>query len=59
MAYDGRVAKRYARAFFSAAKADGMVAAVDTDLTVVANTLHTSAGFRDFMGRPSTSESDK
>lgn len=59
MAFDGRVAKRYARAFFSAAKADGMVAAVDADLRSVADALHTSAAFRDFMGRPATSEADK
>ena len=59
MAYDSRVAKRYARALFHASQGEGMVAAVDADLTVIASTLHSSAGFRDFMGRPSTSEADK
>lgn len=59
MAFDGRVAKRYARAFFSAARAEGMVAAMDADLRSVADALHTSAAFRDFMARPSTSEADK
>lgn len=59
MAFDGRVAKRYARALFNASKAEGMVAAVDADLTVVAGTIQSSAGLRDFMARPSTGELDK
>lgn len=56
---DTRVAKRYARALFSAAKRDGIVSSVDDDLKAVTTAFRNSSGFRVFIQSPQTDDAQK
>ncbi|MBX3112102.1 MAG: ATP synthase F1 subunit delta [Fimbriimonadaceae bacterium] len=56
---DTRVAKRYARALFSAAKREGVVSGVDEDLKAVTTAFRDSSGFRVFIESPQTDDAQK
>jgi len=56
---DVRVAKRYARALFNAAKAADVVTAVEADLNAVANQIVNDERFRDFFLAPYVAREDK
>ncbi|MBS1724223.1 MAG: ATP synthase F1 subunit delta [Armatimonadetes bacterium] len=56
---DGRVAKRYARALFSASKKLGIVQSVEDDLNLIGTVSQNSAAFRKFLNNPSTSKDVK
>lgn len=56
---DSGVAKRYARALFSAAKKQNIVNTVDDDLAGVVETLRASDKFRTFLKKPQTTPPEK
>ncbi len=56
---DSRVAKRYATALFNIATQQGIVNAVDDDLSVITTALSRSENFRTFMKSPQTTEAQK
>jgi F-type H+-transporting ATPase subunit delta len=56
---DSRVAKRYARALFAAAKKAGIVESVEADLGLVLHVARASGPFRAFLYSPTTSKDKK
>jgi len=56
---DARVAKRYARALFSAAKKMGIVQSIEDDLNLIGHVSATSPAFRAFLNNPSASKDTK
>lgn len=56
---DARVAKRYARALFSASKKMGIVQSVEDDLNLISHVSRTSPAFRRFLHNPSASKEVK
>jgi len=56
---DGRVARRYAQALFSAALAGNNVRAVESDLEAVAGAIERDKAFRDYVSAPYASREEK
>ncbi|MBS1709965.1 MAG: ATP synthase F1 subunit delta [Armatimonadetes bacterium] len=56
---DSRVAKRYARALFQAAKRDGILSSVNDDLLAVTAAFRNSSGFKVFLLSPQTDDAQK
>lgn len=56
---DLRVAKRYARALFSAASKNGIVDAVEADLNAITGLLENHESFGDFVHTPRINREDK
>ncbi|HMS54078.1 MAG TPA: ATP synthase F1 subunit delta [Fimbriimonadaceae bacterium] len=56
---DTRVAKRYARALFNAAESGGVIDAVESDLTAIANLFENDQQFKDFLYSPQVGRDEK
>jgi len=56
---DARVAKRYARALFSAALKENMTESVESDLDGIAEVMRTNDQFSTFLANPNHSRDDK
>lgn len=56
---EARVASRYARAIFNAAKKDGILESVATDLNAIADLIGRDARFRHFVINPRVGRADK
>lgn len=56
---DSKVAKRYARALFGAAKSADVITAVEADLNAVANQISRDPRFRQFLMAPYVARDDK
>jgi F-type H+-transporting ATPase subunit delta len=56
---DAKVAKRYAKAIFTAAHKANLVEAVEADLTAISNLVASHSEFRGFLGTPRISREDK
>ncbi|MCW5936465.1 MAG: ATP synthase F1 subunit delta [Fimbriimonadaceae bacterium] len=56
---DARVARRYARALFNAAKKQGIVKSVEDDLALIGTVTSNTPGFRRFLNDPSAPQATK
>jgi len=56
---DTKVAKRYARALFNAARKGGVIEGVETDLNAIAHLVEVHPEFRGFLESPRISRDDK
>ena len=56
---DARIGRRYAQALFNAAKVHKMVAAVEDDMTGIANLVHTDPKFKHFLVAPFNNAEEK
>lgn len=56
---DTKVAKRYARALFNAARKGGMIESVESDLNAIAHLVEAHPEFRGFLASPRISREDK